>query len=245
VLVIPAIDLRHGHCVRYTDGREAEETVYFDDPLRMAKLWRVQNAKVIHLMDRDPREGEPAQDNREVIAQIAAALDVPVQVGGRAFALDDIADLLGLGVYRVEIASEAARDADFVEEAVLRFSTSRVVVGVSLGAEDALAHATELERRGVRRFVVADRRRSSTLDGPNVEGLRAFSEGLERARITAAGGVGGYRDLLALQPLEPRVDSVIVARALYENRFPCQRFWCWHDLTEVDLDHFSTAPLRA
>jgi phosphoribosylformimino-5-aminoimidazole carboxamide ribotide isomerase len=244
MLVIPAIDLSHGHCVRYTDGQVREEEVYFDDPVLMAKLWRVQNAKVLHLMDRDPREGEPATDNREVIAKIAAAVDVPVQVGGRAFALDDVADLLALGVYRVELASEAARDADFVEEAVRRFGASRVVVGVPLGADDTLDHAAALEARGVRRFVAADRARSSTLEGPPVEQLRALGERLDRARITAAGGVGGYRDLLALQPLEPRVDSVIVARALYENRFPCQRFWCWHDLSQVDLERFSTAPLR-
>ncbi|MDX1419870.1 MAG: HisA/HisF-related TIM barrel protein [Rubricoccaceae bacterium] len=241
-LVIPAIDLRHGHCVRYCDGRE-EEAVYFHDPVRMAKLWRVQNAKVLHLMDRDPREGEPAGDNREVIAKIAAALDIPVQVGGRAFALEDVADLLNLGVYRVEIASEAARDADFVEEAVRQFGSSRVVVGVPLGDDGALDHAAALEARGVRRFVAAERARSSTLEGPPVQRLRALVDRLGQARVTAAGGVGDYRDLLALQPLAPRVDSVIVARALYENRFPCQRFWCWHDLARVDLERFSTAPL--
>lgn len=243
MLVIPAIDLRHGHCVRYSDGREEEEAVYFPDPVRMAKLWRVQNARLLHLMDRDPREGEPATDNRDMIARIAASLDIPVQVGGRAFALDDVADLLALGVARVEIASEAARDAGFVEEAVRRFGASRVVVGVSLSAEGALAHAAALEARGVRRFVAADRARSSTLEGPPVEALRALGEPLKKARITAAGGISGYRDLLALQPLGPRVDSVIVARALYENRFPCQQFWCWHDLAHVDLEQFSTAPL--
>jgi len=242
LLVIPAIDLRHGHCVRYCDGRE-EEPVYFNDPVQMAKLWRVQNAKTIHLMDRAPREGEPATDNREVIARIAAALDIPVQVGGRAFTLDDVADLLALGVYRVEISSEAARDAAFVEEAVRRFGANRVVVGVGLGTEGALDHAAALEARGVRRFVAAERARASTLEGPPVGHLRALGERLEKARVTAAGGVGGYRDLLALEPLVPRVDSVIVARALYENRFPCQRFWCWHDLERVNLDVYSTAPL--
>lgn len=242
LLVIPAIDLRHGHCVRYCDGRE-EEAVYFHDPVQMAKLWRVQNAKVLHLMDRDPREGEAATDNRAVIARIAASLDIPVQVGGRAFTLDDVAELLDLGVYRVQVASEAARDEDFVAEAVRRFGGSRVVVGVKLGDAAALDHAAALEARGVRRFVAAERERSSTLEGPPVEHLRALGERLEKARITAAGGIGGYRDLLALEPLVPRVDSVIVARALYENRFPCQRFWCWHDLEHVDLERFSTAPL--
>ena len=243
MLAIPAIDLRQGHCVRYCDGRAETETAYFPDPLQMAKLWRIQNAKAIHLMDRDPREGEPAGDNYAAIGRIAATLDIPVQVGGRAFTLADIAGLLNLGVYRVEINSEAARDANLVEEAVQRFSASRVAVGVDLGQPDATAHACALEQRGVRRFVVADRSRVGTLAGPNLDGLRVLTEKLARARVTAAGGVGDYRDLLALQPLAPRLDSVIIARALYENRFPCQRFWCWHDLESLDLDQFSTAPL--
>ena len=84
MLVIPAIDLRDGRCVRLRQGRYEDETVYFDDPVRMAKLWRVMNAKVIHLVDLDAARttADEISHNRDVIARIAAALDVPVQVGG-------------------------------------------------------------------------------------------------------------------------------------------------------------------
>ena len=246
MLVIPAIDLQRGHCVRFRNGELEEERVYFDDPVQMAKLWRVQNAKVLHLMNRDQDELAKDEDNLAVIRQIVAALDIPVQAGGRVRTLDDIEALFEAGVYRVEIASTATHDADFVQEAVQRFSGSRLVVGLALDAPDALEHALDLEQRGVCRLIAADPPRSGCLTGPNIEGLRALATQLTRARVTAAGGVGGYRDLLALQALEPLgVDSVIVARALYENRFPCQRFWAWHDKEHLDLDHFSTAPLQS
>ena len=83
-LVIPAIDLRGGHCVRLYQGSYADETVYFEDPVKMAKLWRVQNARVLHVVDLDAARGgsEDCADNRDVIRQISAALDIPVQLGG-------------------------------------------------------------------------------------------------------------------------------------------------------------------
>ena len=260
MLLIPAIDLRDGRCVRLRQGRYEDETVYFEDPVRMAKLWRVMNAKVLHLVDLDAARtaaGEPASDNRDVIARTAKALDIPVQVGGGIRTLDDVQAMLDLGVYRVVLGTVAARDPDLVSEAVSRFGTGRIVVGIDakdgevrtegweagsgIGAVDL---AVDMERRGVRRFVYTDISRDGTLEGPNIAAYREMATALERAHITASGGVGGYRDLLALQALDPiGVDSVVVGRALYENQFPCQQFWCWHRKDEVDLDRFSTARL--
>ena len=257
MLVIPAIDLRDGRCVRLRQGRYEDETVYFEDPVRMAKLWRVMNAKVLHLVDLDAArtaQGE-ASHNREVIAEIARSLDVPVQVGGGIRTLDDIRGMLALGVYRVVLGTVAVRDPDLVSEAIAEFGASRIVVGIDardgeartegweagsgVGAVDL---AVDMERRGIRRFIYTDISRDGTLEGPNVEAYRELAGALDAAHVTASGGVGDYRDLLALQALEPvGVDSVVVGRALYENRFPCQQFWCWHRKSEVDLDRFSTA----
>ena len=106
--------------------------------------------------------------------------------------------------------------------------------------------ALDMERRGVRRFVYTDIARDGTLEGPNVEAYRALGARLSKAKITASGGVGGYRDLIVLQTLTPyRVDSVIVGKAFYEKQFPCQQFWCWTDKAAVNLDAVSTAELRA
>ena len=264
MLVIPAIDLRQGRCVRLRQGRYEDETVYFDDPVRMAKLWRVMNAKVLHVVDLDaartaaPAGADPsAPDNRAVIAEIVRALDIPVEVGGGVRTLEDVEALLALGVYRVVLGTAAVREPALVEEAVRRHGSGRIVVGLDArdgevrvegwergSGVDAAELALDMEGRGVRRFIYTDIARDGTLDGPNVEAYRALAARLQRARITASGGVAGYRDLLALQALAPRVDSVVVGRALYENRFPCQQFWCWHTKEAVDLDRFSTAPLR-
>ncbi len=259
MLLIPAIDLRDGRCVRLRQGRYEDETVYFEDPVRMAKLWRVMNAKVLHLVDLDAaRTTASGQgDNLAVIAEIARTLDIPVQVGGGIRSLDDVQAMLDLGVYRVVLGTAAVRNPDLVSEAVDQFGAGRIVVGID--AKDgevrtegweagsgvgAVELAVDMEARGVRRFVYTDISRDGTLEGPNVEAYREMGAALSAARITASGGVGGYRDLLALQALEPvGVDSVVVGRALYENQFPCQQFWCWHRKNDVDLDRFSTARL--
>ena len=259
MLVIPAIDLRDGRCVRLRQGRYEDETVYFDDPVRMAKLWRVMNAKVLHLVDLDAARttSEHAADNRQTIARIAQALDVPVQVGGGIRTMEDVEQMLGLGVYRVVLGTAAVRDPDLVSAAVARFGPSRIVVGIDAhhgevrtegweagSGVGAVALAVEMEGRGVRRFVYTDIGRDGTLEGPNIGAYREMTDALSKAHVTASGGVGGYRDLLALQAIEGAgVDSVVVGRALYENRFPCQQFWCWHRKDEVDLDRFSTAKL--
>jgi phosphoribosylformimino-5-aminoimidazole carboxamide ribotide isomerase len=259
MLVIPAIDLRAGRCVRLRQGRYEDETVYFEDPVRMAKLWRVMNAKVLHLVDLDAaRTAAGGQgDNRDVIARVAAALDIPVQVGGGVRTLGDVEAMLRLGVARVVLGTAAVRSPDLVSEAVGRFGSGRIVVGIdardgevrtegweSGSGVGAVELALDMEARGVRRFVYTDIARDGTLEGPNLGAYRELAGRLTRARVTASGGVGGYRDLLALQALDRLgVDSVVVGRALYENRFPCQQFWCWHRKDEVDLDRFSTARL--
>jgi phosphoribosylformimino-5-aminoimidazole carboxamide ribotide isomerase len=256
-LVIPAIDLRDGRCVQLHQGDYDEETVYFDDPVKMAKLWRVQNARTLHVVDLDAARGE-GDDNRPVIGDICDALDIPVQLGGGIRSMEQIEAALDMGVYRVILGTAAVKNPDLVEAAIDKFSCRRVVVGIDArdgevrvqgwtegSGLDAVEFAQEMETRGVRRIIYTDISRDGTMSGPNVEAYREMGTALSEARITASGGVGGYDDLLSIQTLQPYgVDSVIVGTALYENRFPCQQFWAWHEKDKVDLDTFSTAPLR-
>lgn len=257
MLVIPAIDLRDGKCVRLYQGSYEQETVYYDNPVKMAKLWRVQNARCLHVVDLDAARGD-ASSNREVVRAICSELDIPVQLGGGIRTMEDIERVLDLGVYRVIIGTSAVRDPDLVSEAVDRFTCSRVVVGIDArdgevrvdgwtegSGVNAIDLALDMEDRGVRRIIYTDISRDGTLEGPNIEAYRALGKKLSRVRVTASGGVGGYDDLIRLKEIEPyRVDSVIIGRALYENKFPCQQFWCWNYKEDVDLDHFSTAGLN-
>jgi len=259
-LIIPAIDLRGGRCVRLHQGSYDDETVYFDDPVDMAKLWRVQNARTLHVVDLDAARGgsEDRDDNREVIRRIADALDIPIQLGGGIRSIEDIEQALDWGVYRVILGTVAVRNPDLVEEAIDRFSCRRVVVGIDArdgearvqgwtegSGVNAVELALDMEKRGVRRIIYTDISRDGTMTGPNVQAYRNLGNALSKAKITASGGVGQHKDLVKIQTLSPyKVDSVIVGRALYENQFPCQQFWCWNDKEKVDLDTYSTAKLR-
>lgn len=257
MLVIPAIDIRDGRCVRLHQGAYDEETVYYDDPVKMAKLWRVQNAQTLHVVDLDAARGEGAH-NRDVIGSVCEALDIPIQLGGGIRSMEQIEAALEQGVYRVILGTAAVRTPSLVADAVDAFGPQRVVVGLDArdgevrvqgwtegSGLDAVSFAKDMEQRGVRRFIYTDISRDGTLDGPNIAAYRTLGRQLSAAKITASGGVGEHSDLLDVQTLEPYgVDSVVVGTALYENRFPCQQFWAWQDPEQVDLDAFSTAALR-
>ena len=259
-LVIPAIDIRGGRCVRLYQGSYEDETIYFDDPVKMAKLWRIQNACVLHVVDLDAARGgsEDRTNNRDIIETLCRKLDIPIQLGGGIRTLDDIEKALDLGVYRVVIGTAAVRSPDLITEAVERFSPSRIVVGIDAkdgevrvqgwtegSGLDAVEMALDMEKRGCQRVVYTDISRDGTLEGPNTEAYRTLGKHLKRMKITASGGIGEYEDLLRISELAAyRVDSVIIGTALYENRFPCQQFWAWHDLEHVDLDQYSTAKLK-
>ena len=260
MLIIPAIDLRGGRCVRLHQGSYEDETIYFDDPVKMAKLWRVQNARTLHVVDLDAARGgsEDRADNRAEIRAICDALDIPIQLGGGIRSMEQIEQALDWGVYRVILGTAAVRNPDFVEAAIDRFTCRRVVVGIDArdgearvegwtegSGVDAVDLALDMEARGVRRIVYTDISRDGTMEGPNIDAYRTLGRHLSTAKITASGGVGAHDDLLRLQTLAPYgVDSAIVGTALYENRFPCQQFWSWNDKDRVDLDTFSTARLR-
>ncbi len=249
MLVLPAIDLSGGACVRRDAERVRPEAQFYADPVRMAKLWRVMNAKLLHLADIDAAAGTAAPATG-VVAAVTRALDIPVQVGGGIATVEAAEAMLGAGAARVVL--DASTPPGTVADAVARLGAGRVVPTVRPSpdgdaatlAADALALATT----GARRLVCLPDGFDPTPGGPSLDAYRRVADALaaagHRLRLTAAGGVGGYRDLLALQSLAPSgVDSVVVGRALYEGRFPCQQFWCWHRKETVDLDAFSTAPL--
>ncbi|MEW5762147.1 MAG: 1-(5-phosphoribosyl)-5-[(5-phosphoribosylamino)methylideneamino]imidazole-4-carboxamide isomerase [Bacillota bacterium] len=231
--MIPAIDLRGGRCVRLLQGRRDAETVYGNDPVAVARAWEAAGASWLHVVDLDGAFAGRLE-NREIIRAIAAAVAVPVQVGGGIRDEATAEDLLGLGVARVIVGTAAATDPDLLARLVGRFG-ERVVVGIdcrdgmvavrgweAAAGETGIALGRRVGAMGVTRVVYTDIARDGTLRGPNVEATAGFcaATGL---RVIASGGVGSLDDIRALKRLTPLgLEGVIVGKALYEGAFTLQ-----------------------
>jgi phosphoribosylformimino-5-aminoimidazole carboxamide ribotide isomerase len=224
--IYPAIDIRGGKCVRLFQGDYAQETVYGDSPLAVAREWESQGAAWLHLVDLDgAKEGRPV--NFELIASIAREVKVPVQVGGGIRTEGDIAAYLEAGVARVILGTAAMEDRPFTEK-VLRAYGPRIAVGLDcrggcvatrgwLTTTDvkAVDLAAELVGYGAETFIYTDIARDGTLTGPNVTEIVELARATKK-QVIASGGVSAVEDLQALAAHAAEgVGGAIVGKALY------------------------------
>ncbi len=221
--IIPAIDLRNGKCVRLYQGDYEKETVFSDDPVSVALRWQSEGAKRLHLVDLDgAAKGELC--NLDAIERIAAAVEIPVQVGGGVRSLETIEQLLDLGVGRAILGTVAVEDPDLAEEACQRFG-EQIIIGID--ARDGRAAtrgwlqqskvtAGELAARmvglGARRFIYTDISRDGTLTSPNFEAVAEFLSQVS-VPVIAAGGISSVEHLTRLAALG--AEGAIVGRAIY------------------------------
>jgi phosphoribosylformimino-5-aminoimidazole carboxamide ribotide isomerase len=229
----PAIDLLNGQAVRLYQGDYARETVYNNDPVAQAKAFANAGAQWIHVVDLDAaRTGSPL--NREVIAAICDAVDVPIQTGGGVRSEEAADALFDAGVARVVLGTAALEDPDLV-----RALAARHAVAVGLDArgrevavrgweegsgKDLLDVARGFADAGVEALIVTEIGRDGTLEGPDLDGLGEVLEATELP-VIASGGVGSLADLVALEALRSagrRLSGAIVGRALYEGAFTLQ-----------------------
>jgi len=226
VIVIPAIDLKGGKCVRLEQGLMERDTVYADDPAAQALVWQEKGAEILHVVDLDGAfAGEPK--NRRSIEAIVAALSIPVQLGGGIRDLPTIEAYLSMGVGRVIIGTAAQRNPDLVREACRHFP-GRIVVGLDARngmvavqgwAEVTDVTATDLARRfegmGVAAIVYTDISRDGMMQGPNIEATRQLAESLS-IPVIASGGVSRLDDIRRLCAIESSgVTGVITGKAIY------------------------------
>ncbi|NHM28283.1 MULTISPECIES: 1-(5-phosphoribosyl)-5-[(5-phosphoribosylamino)methylideneamino]imidazole-4-carboxamide isomerase [Desulfofundulus] len=226
MLIIPAIDLRAGKCVRLVEGRLDRETVYSDDPVAVARLWEDQGARWLHVVDLDGAfTGEPK--NWDMIRGILSAVRIPVQVGGGIRDMAVIEQLLELGAARVILGTVAIINPGMVAEACARYGES-IVVGIDArngkvaiegwgvtAEKNALELAAEMKGLGVKRVVFTDIWRDGTLKGPNLAVVEEVARSTQ-LKIIASGGVSSLADLRALKAMEPLgVEAVIIGKALY------------------------------
>ncbi len=238
LLVIPAIDIKNGKCVRTVQGiPELDCYEYGNNPVEMAKIWRAENAKMIHVTDFDGAH-EHSNRNYKVIEEICSSVVIPVEFAGGLRSLQDAAEIIKTGVVRLAINSMAVENRNEFIKLFEKYGPSKVVVTLDILNEELLTRGRstksginfrvftkEMSKIGVNRFIVCDISRNGTQIGPNISLSKEVAESTG-AKVTHAGGIRNKDELMDIQKLIPiGVDSVIVGRALYENRFPCQKLW--------------------
>lgn len=237
--IFPAIDLRRGRCVRLRQGRAEDETVYSDDPVRMALSWQDQGAEYLHVVDLDGAfAGRPV--HTDLFRRMADALSIPFEVGGGLRTDDDLRAVLDAGAARAILGSRAVSDPEGVARLAAAFGPDRVVVGVDARdgfvqvagwTETTRVRATELAAglaaRGVRTFIYTDTATDGMLRGPNLAAMAAMADAVAPAdgSLVASGGVHAPEDVAALAALgRPNLEGVIVGKALYEKAAPLGAF---------------------
>jgi phosphoribosylformimino-5-aminoimidazole carboxamide ribotide isomerase len=232
MLIIPAIDLRNGRCVRLAQGRKGSETTYDDNPIKIAQKFDLKGARMLHVVDLDGAFSESNSRNREVLGELIAAINVPIQFGGGVRSIEDAGSVLSLGVSRVVIGTIAVESPEMVARMLQMFGDEAIVVGidardgqvVTRGWESseritALAFAKQVAEAGIKRIIYTDTQRDGMLTGVNLEQTRLIAES-SRVKVTASGGISSLKDIEDLAALSRwGVDSVIVGKALYEGRF--------------------------
>jgi phosphoribosylformimino-5-aminoimidazole carboxamide ribotide isomerase len=234
MLIIPAIDLRAGRCVRLTQGRRDATKIYDGDPVDIARDYEKAGAGMLHIVDLDGAFSEPNSINRRTLGEIVRTVSIPVQFGGGVRAIDQVEKILDLGVARVVIGTLAVESPKTLPELLRRFGNERIAVGidardgqvVTRGWEkeatvSAVSFAVHLASLGVERVIYTDVSRDGMLSGVNVEATCeiARASGL---KVTASGGVASVADIKLVSQANCDIDSLIVGKALYEGRFTVQ-----------------------
>ena len=224
-MVIPAVDIRGGRCVRLREGRADAETVYFDDPLEAARLWASAGARLIHVVDLDGAfEGQPV--NFGLVAEIARALEVPVEVGGGVRSEETVERYLGAGVERVVIGTRALREPGWFAALCRRFP-GRVVAGVDArggkvavegwaetSQVDAIEFARRLDEARPRAIIFTDVATDGTMKGPNLRALERLLEAVATP-VVASGGIASLEDVRRVAALG--VEGMIIGKALFDG----------------------------
>lgn len=226
MIVIPAIDLKEGCCVRLEQGEMHRDTVFSDNPAEQALKWQQAGAELLHLVDLDGAfAGEPR--NKGAIEAILKALSIPAQLGGGIRDIATIEAYLSLGLSRVIIGTAAQRNPELVLEACRKFP-GRIVVGIDAKsgmvavqgwAEVTGITAVELAKKfedcGVAAIIYTDISRDGMMAGPNIEATKTLAEAIS-IPVIASGGVSSLKDIENLMAIEQSgVTGAITGKAIY------------------------------
>ncbi|MCF6267063.1 MAG: 1-(5-phosphoribosyl)-5-[(5-phosphoribosylamino)methylideneamino]imidazole-4-carboxamide isomerase [Desulfuromusa sp.] len=228
MIILPAIDLKEGRCVRLEQGLMDKDTVYNDDPAAQAITWQEQGGEYLHIVDLDGAfAGVPK--NKSAIKSIVDAIDIPSELGGGIRDLETIEAYLDLGINRVILGTVAKEKPDLVKEAC-RLFPGQIVVGID--AKDGLVAvrgwadvtekkatemAKEMEAFGVEAIIYTDIARDGMMQGPNIEATKALAESIT-IPVIASGGLSTLDDIRSLIEIEASgVIGVITGQAIYSG----------------------------
>ena len=228
MVIIPAIDLKEGKCVRLEQGLMDKATVYSDDPATTAQHWEAQGAELLHVVDLDGAfAGVPK--NLDAIKAIRKAVTMQIEVGGGIRDIDTINALVSIGIDRIILGTAAIENPAFVQDACKKFP-GRIIVGIDakdglvaikgwaeITKVNAVVLAKQMQEFGVIAIIYTDIKRDGMLSGPNLEATKALAEAL-RIPVIASGGVSTMKDIRALLTIRNSgVSGVITGKAIYSG----------------------------
>lgn len=229
MLILPAIDLINGNCVRLKEGAESTRKIYSDQPHIVAKQWQDEGARMIHVVNLDGAFGRAGQNVR-VIEKILSSVSIPVELGGGIRTLEDAGNWLSLGVARVIFGTVAVTQPKIVADAVQKYGAEKVVVGIDARqdkvaiegwekqtGEEVLSFARKMQGLGVERFIYTDIQRDGRSTGPNVERTAQLARETQ-VKVIASGGISSVAHLQSLMDTNERnIEGAIIGTALYEG----------------------------
>jgi len=222
-MILPAVDIRGGRCVRLLQGRLDQETVYYDRPADAARRWADEGAELIHVVDLDGAfAGEPANFDR--VAEIVREVAVPVEIGGGVRTTDTVRRYLDLGIARVVVGSRALREPEWLAEVCAAFP-QRIVAGIDardgrvatdgwaeVSDVDAIDFAQQLDGMGLRAIAFTDVATDGMMRGPNLDALGRLAASVSTP-VVASGGISSLDDVRRVAALG--VEGMIIGKALF------------------------------
>lgn len=238
LLVIPSIDIKNGKTARVVQGiPELDCKEYGSDPIEMAKIWRAENAKLLHIVDFDGA-WDHSKKNYKIVEEICSSVIIPVEFSGGIRNLDDAKQIMDTGISRLAVGTMALENFDEFKKVFEMFGPKKVVAALDIVGKELITRGRKrntgisykefvkkMTDIGVERFIVTDVKRNGMLAGPNLELTKDIAL-ISGKKVTHSGGVRNKDELIDIQNLmHLGIDSAIVGRAFYENKFPCQRLW--------------------
>ena len=229
MLIIPAIDIKEGRCVRLTEGQFEDVEIFSDDPVAVAVKWANKGAMMLHVVDLDgARYGKLT--NISLLEQIIKKVNIPVQTGGGIRNYRDVKNLINLGASRVILGTILWKDKSLAKRLFEDFS-EKIIAGIdareghvavegwqNITSVDALDFAKEMERLGARRIIYTDIKRDGTLIGPNISNIEEIVKNVNIPLI-CSGGITSLGDIEKLKRLEDLgLEGIIIGKALYKGK---------------------------